>query len=598
MVGRKIMNSMAALLIGCVGVSQADDRPGIEWWITHSLDKTFPDSVKPETASQAIELKAARNETEDAQVIVRIPAGTRIARAAYVLTDLTGPKGAMLSKDNLAAWWVWYIYVLNNPRQNTDPSSYLRKAPAFFPDAFLEQPVIRIRDEWTQPLWFSARVPEGTPPGKYSGRINIELTDDEGAVYSFEVPVSLTVWRFTLPQVPTLHHTEWFLWSFDYYRVKLWSDEHWQWIEKAARDMARHKQDTILTPFFSLVDVYQDGDGLGYDFARLDRWLDVFQNAGVTWIEGCHVAGRSAGWESDFVWARFPIMGADGRPLDVSAGALDENAFEPYMARFLKAVHTHLAEKGLAGQYIQHIADEPVPKNEASWVYRARRVRQWLHDVPIIDAVMSEGLNGCIDIRVPQIHEVRPVAQRNPNEVMWSYVCLSPQGQYPNRFLDYPSIRNRILFWLSWTLDLKGFLHWGYNYWRPWGEVPVPIDVSPWLDATSGSIYVADRSPLPAGDPHIVYPGKNDICSSIRWEVVRKGIEDYEYLALLEKAVRGLSSRRSHTTSTLVRRGRALLDVVRNEIAAAPDSHTRDDTLLLRTRVEIGDLLERIIGEK
>ena len=35
---------------------------------------------------------------------------------------------------------------------------------------------------------------------------------------------------------------------------------------------------------------------------------------------------------------------------------------------------------------------------------------------------------------------------------------------------------------------------------------------------------------LPAGDTHVIYPGKNGPLSSLRFEAHRKGIEDYELL--------------------------------------------------------------------
>ena len=69
----------------------------IDLWVTHSLDKVFPDRGKPPRAAEAIALKAARNETEDAQIIVRVPRGTELAEAAFTLPDLVGPKGAKIA---------------------------------------------------------------------------------------------------------------------------------------------------------------------------------------------------------------------------------------------------------------------------------------------------------------------------------------------------------------------------------------------------------------------------------------------------------------------------------------------------------------------
>jgi len=589
------MKPMAILIISCLCcvIAQADE---VQWWTTHGLEKLFPDSVKPEAAPTAIVLKAARNETEDAQVAIRTPKKVTITRAEFETSDLTDRDSHSISKDNVAAYWVWYTYVLNNPPANKErPETYLRKAPAFFPDGFLEGPTVRIRDEWTQPLWISVHVPPDAVPGEYFGHITLRLTDDKGATSTHEIPVSLTVWHFALPTEPTLHHTEWFSYGSlaQYYRVPVWSEAHWEWIAKVAADMGRHRQDTILTPFQALVDVSENADGtLRLDFTRLDRWVEMFKNAGVTWIEGGHIAGRCAGWESAFVWARFAMLGADGKPKDVSASALTEEQFEPLMRDFLQGVRLHLKEKGWDARYIQHIADEPIPPNRESWVYRAHKVREWLPGTPIVDAVMSGELDEAIDISVPQIQHIEPANKRPKGETFWSYVCLYPQGEFPNRFLDYPSIRNRILFWLSYSLELKGFLHWGYSHWMTWDQVPAAVDISPWTDATGASIYVADRQPLPAGDPFIVYPGRNQICGSIRWEVVRKGMEDFEYLHLLDQ----VASRKLKAGRALTKEARALVERVRTEIAVAPATHTRDDQRLLATREEIGALLDKVFS--
>ena len=40
---------------------------------------------------------------------------------------------------------------------------------------------------------------------------------------------------------------------------------------------------------------------------------------------------------------------------------------------------------------------------------------------------------------------------------------------------------------------------------------------------------------LPAGDTHVIYPGKNGPLSSLRFEAHRKGIEDYELLEKLKQ---------------------------------------------------------------
>jgi len=581
--------AMGLLVVLFLGISPRvwSETPAV--WVTHALEKVFPDTQPPAEAKSEIVLKVGRNDTEDAQVVVRVPQETTVANAYLETADLKGDHGGIIAKDQIFAWWIWYTYVLNNPKGNTDPSTYLRKAPAFFPDAFLEQRTIRIRDEWTQPLWVSVHIPKDTAPGEYTGVFNLHITaNQEPMVY--EIPVRITVWDFTLPDEFHLHHTEWFsYWGLaDYYRISVGSEEFWAWVERVAADMARHKQDMIITPLTALVAMKQVAPGeFVFDFTMLDRWIETFKKAGVTWIEGSHVGGRSSGWESLIVWGRFRVDGVD-------TASLTEEEFEPYVEAFLRAVYAHLKEKNWADRYVQHIADEPIAANADSWIHRAAKVKTWMPEVPLLDAVILEGLEGYIDIRVPQIQDIKPGQKRHHKESLWSYVCLSPQGAYPNRFLDYPLIRNRILFWLSWSMRLEGFLHWGYNYWQTWPEVPVTLDVSPWLDATGASIYVQDRQPLPAGDPFIVYPGRKSICSSMRWEDVRNGMEDFEYLYLLERAIAKPVKGLRRETRLAARR---LLEQVRGELAAAPDNHTHDETQLLSVRDQVGDLLAQIARE-
>jgi len=563
----------------------------MELWVTHSLDKVFPDSRRPPRAVEQIALRAARNETEDAQIAVHVPRGHEVAQARYSLSDLTGPRGARIGRRNISARWIWHTYVLANPPENKDPSSYLRKAPAFFPDAFLEQETIPIRDEWTQPLWISVKVPKGTPPGEYRGEIGLELVGTNGEKWSHSVPITVSVWPFTLPDRQHLHHTEWHYPDLlaAWYHVEPWSEAHWKWLEKVAQDMAAHKQDMICTDWFDLVRVTRKADGkFTYDFSMLDRWVKMHRKVGIDWIEGGHLAHRKGAWDSPIVWHRFPVYDARGRRIDTSR--LPDEKFEPYMEGLLKAVYRHLKQRGWHKQFVQHVADEPIPENEDSWCRCAAKVKEWLPGVPRIDAVMSQGLTGYVDIRVPQIQHTGPDVPRNPNETLWSYVCLAPQGQYPNRFLDYPSLRNRIIFWLSWSLGLKGFLHWGYNYWGTWRGLPEEVVVSPWTDATGGSVYITTGMPLPAGDAFLVYPGREGICSSLRWEVIRKGFEDYEYLYLLEGAAEGRSKAAAAA--------RRLLRRVKKDLAPDPLNHTRSDADLLGARREAGDLLAKLAGER
>jgi len=566
---------------------------GIAVWTTHALDKLFPQTEPPPRCSRSISLKAGRNESEDAQIAVRPAKGTTVEQASVHFSDLVAENGARIAADSLSGHWQWYTYVLQNPPWSTDPGSWLRNAPGFFPDAFVEDHAVRVAAEWTQPLWVRVRVPEDASPGAYRGEATVVCKCASGDVEEIIVPIELTVWPFTLPKAPRFLHTEWFSPTVvaRYYRVEPWSEEHWQWIRRIAEDVADHRVDMVLTDYGELVDVSEGKDGeWAFGFERLDRWIGIFRSAGVEWIEGAHVAGRGR-WTDPFDWRLPTILGRSGEPLGKYAREnLEKAAADEVMKRWLQGIYAHIAERWGLEKVVQHIADEPLPENWQTWLALRDKVVEWLPGVRNIDAVMCEELIGKVDVRVPQIQELDPAKPTWDGEELWSYVCLAPQGHGPNRFVDIESIRNRILFWIAFSLGLKGFLHWGYAQWRKWGPAwPDSVDFSPWTDAAAGTHYNTDYQRLPAGDAYIVYPGRKGVCSSIRWETVRNGIEDLEMLRMLEAA-----ATRDGGATEAGRKALALIARIRSDLAHSAAVYTRDDRELLLAREEAGDLLAEL----
>jgi hypothetical protein len=131
------------------------------------------------------------------------------------------------------------------------------------------------------------------------------------------------------------------------------------------------------------------------------------------------------------------------------------------------------------------------------------------------------------DVWVPQLgrfdHSLdRMLQRRAAGHEVWFYTCLFPNGSYPNRFVDYPLIKTRVLHWINFKWGFNGYLHWGFNQWR--GGDPFKN-----LEPPHGS------SVLPPGDAWIVYPGNRQLLDSMRHEAMRDGVEDFELLTLLAK---------------------------------------------------------------
>jgi len=102
--------------------------------------------------------------------------------------------------------------------------------------------------------------------------------------------------------------------------------------------------------------------------------------------------------------------------------------------------------------------------------------------------------------------------RRNNDQVTTYYVaCGIP---YPNNFTFSPPVESTYEGWFAAAMGFDGFLRWAYNSW-----VEDPVNDSRFRT-------------WPAGDTYFVYPGPR---SSIRFEKLKEGIQDYEKIRILEE---------------------------------------------------------------
>jgi hypothetical protein len=487
--------------------------------VVDALIKVLPDGDNPRASGGEVFIEAARGEYESAQIVVTSDEEGSL--------QVNGPSFSGPSGRHPAAQvrFVGYVPIVRGTGHTPD-HLLVAKPPAEIPDPLLEDRSITLRAGRRQSVWLTVRVPQECAPGEYRGCVR--LTGPSGEA---EVPVRVRVRGVTVPEERTLFVTNWF--NVENIAsaggVQPWSEGHWKLLEAWARLMAEHRQNVVLTPVLSLIVGREDTDGrLSFDFSRLDRWIRLFERAGVLGlIEGGHLGGRSE-WEApDFDAARPATLLPDGslkqwEPVKATSAAQRE-----FLSRFLPALRDHLREIGWLDRYVQHLVDEPITVNAESYNRLAAMVREFAPELRIIEATLCREVAGSVDIWVPQPQEIAAHAdffqeRRAKGEQVWFYTCLSPTSGYMNRMIDYHLLPVRLLHWQNFRYGLPGYLHWGLNFWR---DEPFR-NVEPLL---FGETY------LPPGDSHITYPGKYGPLSSIRLEAMRDGIEDYELLRLLAK---------------------------------------------------------------
>lgn len=483
-------------------------------------------------------IRVARGEYASLQVVVK---GLKDVKDMSInLKDIQSETGGKLN--GATAGWVGYVYV---GRTYTPSSKDRLYSPSdYFPDPILTDSLFSIESGEVQPLWVTVPISHDSKPGIYKGTVEISGFVN-GQKQAWDKDFFIRVYPVTLGKSP-LFVTNWsahfnpIILSYlnNNEPVELYSPLYWELIEKHARIMAEHRQNVHrIYPIWHTLYTLKDGK-YTFDFSRFDREAEIFENVGaLELIEGGHLAWRSGNWDSDF-YVEVPIPDDEESrkllpgpcPQKVENGLrfvklpISDVRANNFLCQFLPAFKEHLEQKGWLAKYVQHIADEPDRNNGASYAAISQYIRKYMPGVRLMDAVLtSKELAGTIDIWVPILNVLHrdfsfyQDLKKNGKEI-WYYTCVNPKGNYANRFIELPLIQTRYLHWINYKYDVTGYLHWGLNYW-----------VKNQLYANASR---DDR--LPAGDNCIIYPGYRKLYSSIRFETMRDGIDDYQLLKMLE----------------------------------------------------------------
>jgi hypothetical protein len=495
----------------------------LEVTVVSPLDKVFRDTVVTPTGS-SLRIECASNEFESAQFVIR--SQEKLERVSIFLSDLTSDQSGQRIPASSIRWrFVGYVPVERNTteaecgrHQDIPKGELIRLAPFDSPDPLLEDRTLTIAAGQSQPVWLTVHVPKATPAGTYRGGAVVETSAGDA-----EIPIELLVYPFEMPDERHLYLTNWFELNHiaRAHRVEPLSEEFWSILQRYAKDFAEHHQNVIYTPW-RLIRAFREKNGeLSFDYTNFDRFVQIFLDAGTAErIEIQHVAHHGKEGRAGREILLYPIEAVDRETGEKVSLRGDQG-----MEVLLRNLHQHLKDKAWIDRAIIHVADEPSFHNRGEWKAVAQVVRENLPGVKTIDAIGATGFEDALDILVPLTRDVATWfddfkrVQAAGTEV-WFYTCCSPWGYYANRFLDYHLSKTRILHWMNYSTGTEGFLHWGLTYgWNdPFGPAPR----------------------FPPGDSHIIYPGKDGPMSSMRWEMLREGMEDYEYLWLLENKTRAV----------------------------------------------------------
>ncbi len=458
---------------------------------------------------------------------LRLDAARGAVAAVHVLVN-AAPPGATVRLElthagrpvRQARWFrLWHVPV----EKNTGPVGFVEKAGERNPHAARRAP-FRVFDAM-EPLADSVRADEQTmavrlhlpAAGAAGKRCYVARLSCGSEVH--ELRVDLTVHGVVVPPVgrDSFPYTNWFSLHnmAERHGVKPWSAAHWRLIRAYAALMAHARQNTFWLPLSVIFARQNDRPVL--DVPRLRRLVQTFTDAGLHFIEGGHVAHRTGGeWNA----TTFDIALADHVRATSPAG----NAVLAAIAAQLRQA---IDRFGWRARWLQHVTDEPTATNAADYRILCGMVRRHLPGLPLLDATEDPTMAGSVDIWCPQAHQYQMhretfAAARAAGDRVWFYTCCFPGGPWLNRLLDEELLRPCLFGWAAALFDLEGFLHWGFNHYKSFQD--------PFAQSV---VDHGGHNELPAGDTHIVYPGRGEPWSSVRLEAQREGCEDFELLRLL-----------------------------------------------------------------
>ncbi|MEK4354189.1 DUF4091 domain-containing protein [Paenibacillus sp. FSL R5-0475] len=417
----------------------------------------------------------------------------------------------------------------------------LRSTPGLYPDVLIPFDTNRgltgYPNQWRS-IWITVEVPLNAKAGLFD--ICIQIENDIGELVSEET-FTLEVIAATLPE-QSLIHTEWF--HVDclatYYKTDIFSEYHWQLIEQYIHTAVKHGMNMILTPLFTppldteiggdrptvqLVQVERTGEKYNFTFERLKRWIELCDRSGMKYFEFSHLFTQWGAKHAPKVMAM-----VDGQLKQLFGWDTDSKdpEYTGFLTLFLQELLAFVKENDLEQRVYFHLSDEPNLADMDTYRAASELIRPILEGFPIIDALSEYEFyeSGLIKHPIPASNGIRPFLDHGV-EGLWTYYCCAQYKLVSNRFLHMPSSRNRVLGMQIYKLKLKGFLHWGYNFWYAQFS-KYPIDPFQVTDAGGG---------FPAGDAFLVYPGAEGPIESIRLEVLTEALQDLRALELLEQKV-------------------------------------------------------------
>lgn len=485
---------------------------GATLWTTTTMDKVVREAAPPDTPGDAIQIYAAKNEAEPFQIVVRADAA---ATATLSMPALTGPGGASIPR--LEVRRVGYVKI-------SEPSDASSIRSGYVPDPLEPTTfgaVESVPAAANQPFWITVYVPIDATAGDYTSELTVTVN---GAAQ--KVPVRLHVFDFALPKKLGFDGN----WNMSF--EALGGSASLDAVDKLKTWLYEHR--IVPTSVAWPAGLNYTG-GIEYDCAS-GKFLSKANDYDFSRLGPKYIAGE--GWNGEG-FPSFEVMQFENnstpRPqtfcgVDRGSDHFGTAQYNAEWSKLLKAIDAYLVERGWQGKGYYYVQNEPqgpadydVAAHLASLSKTAApNLRIAISEEPKPEIVDNARANGkSYDLWWADLSAFKAdyaKTRQAKGEDVWWYFLYGDQPPYFNPIaIDHSGVESRVAFFAAYKYRIKGFAYYSVT---KWGKDPYS---DPRPEGTKMN-----------GDGFLLYPPKNgELVSSIRWELLRDGAEDFEYLLKL-----------------------------------------------------------------
>lgn len=570
-------------------------------WSIYPVEKLKADEWLPtEPRADRVSLTIARGETEPFVLVLRSDVPLRKVNVSG--SDLLGAAGVKLAASTITSQRMGYIHVDTPSGTRIKQPMPYETGTGDFPDPLLRDGGDARPDRNLQFL-VTVNVPREARPGRYEGAVKLEFLREgwmkAGIATEHLIPLVVVVRSFAMPEVSPLINTS----VASPQALTAWLQSP-ATLASLHREFVTHGQtpDPLPSP---VVQISKDGT-LAVDSAAWEKaaaeMLDAHHGSHLFLpVWSMRKTGEMQGvyflWHYPAVtkqrWFGALICNPDG---ELTA------EFQRTFGAYLKHMHELLKRRGWLDRMFITTMDEPytyhtddraadTPANN----YRViRNYVRFVRDTApglrtFVTGDPTPELNGLIDHwclrNLDHAHVARQRAKQQGELVTF---CDNYRT-----FIDYPAVSARSLGWLAWKIGAHGWLTYetlgGFtNAWEG------PVFVYPQFNGGTtwglGQLFY----PAPSGSGYVA--------SSLRWELMREGCDDYHYLWLLRERLKAVPA--SREASAAVQEARALLATVADQVVGGsgdsetengePRPNAQSNRVPNEFRSRLGDLIEQL----